>query len=704
MPKIPTYQNQITVNAPVTTTGLQPANAVTAPEQAIGNIGETFGKIGEMVYQRAQQQQDELGKLFGTELENKLIEKNQEGELAIKSSKGIDTLKNYDNLVNNHNDLFDTLSDYLNGGPDELGFGYLGERFRQNMTDSQKKEILGNVEQYNLKRQNAFNDKLATEWQRMKDEGSMKAVEGYTVGLANGTMQLDTSLQELNYRVSSGQLSYTHEQYRAAVQSLTSTALDKAIDDKDVQMIDGILNGKYNANLADDKLINHYRDAATSAKDAYTVNATISEARARFGNDYKSAIKSVLKDESLSMKIRESAVTVLKKYESAFKDQNEEQMKLAYGALQKKLYTDGFLNMEEARTAVLQSGLDPRGEYGTHSFLTEAEHWFNAPEMRQDNPYDDKHTDMGYFSELMAKANNGELKPNSVQAEPYKLGIGHAELINKVINGRFKDVDDYLKREIRDGRNQLLKPMLGSITGFEAYSVRDANKFEAKMMEKLDKAKNADEMKSMLTPGTKDYITQLTIDEARTSMKERVAEEKQKKIEGKKQEGQTIQQYEENKNKPKLTPADEGLKQKAIDKINQWNAVPSNQDRKKVLNDTNIQKTMDYIKGVKTTPQYKYQDLVERYFPKEAQDTARRIMNAESSSDAWAHNYNPDGSKDSGLFQINDKAWVKELIQQKIITKKSDLYDPDTNVKAAAYIYSKKGWTPWKASRGKWGK
>lgn len=96
--------------------------------------------------------------------------------------------------------------------------------------------------------------------------------------------------------------------------------------------------------------------------------------------------------------------------------------------------------------------------------------------------------------------------------------------------------------------------------------------------------------------------------------------------------------------------------------------------------------------------------LVKKYFPENVVGTFVRIAQAESSNRAYITNAgNKNKTKDHGLFQVND-VHKKELIDANVIQNTDDLYDPETNTKAAAWLYKKYGTQPWNASKNEWGK
>lgn len=96
------------------------------------------------------------------------------------------------------------------------------------------------------------------------------------------------------------------------------------------------------------------------------------------------------------------------------------------------------------------------------------------------------------------------------------------------------------------------------------------------------------------------------------------------------------------------------------------------------------------------------ESLIRKHFPKDAADTAIKVAQAESSFNSTASNMNKNGTKDHGLFQINDVN-IPKLKTAKVISSPEDLYDPATNVKAAAFLYNQKGFQPWNSSKSKWG-
>jgi hypothetical protein len=93
--------------------------------------------------------------------------------------------------------------------------------------------------------------------------------------------------------------------------------------------------------------------------------------------------------------------------------------------------------------------------------------------------------------------------------------------------------------------------------------------------------------------------------------------------------------------------------------------------------------------------------LARKHFPEDMAPTFVRIAQAESSGNPYAVNTNKNGTKDHGLYQIND-AHLKELTDAGIIRSKEDLYVPDNATRAAAWLHKKYGTKPWDASKNEW--
>ena len=81
---------------------------------------------------------------------------------------------------------------------------------------------------------------------------------------------------------------------------------------------------------------------------------------------------------------------------------------------------------------------------------------------------------------------------------------------------------------------------------------------------------------------------------------------------------------------------------------------------------------------------------------------ALAVMSCESDGREKATGYNKDGTIDKGLFQFNSK--TEKWLEDDIYNKDLDMYDAETNVKAARWLSFYDGWHHWNSSKHCWGK
>jgi hypothetical protein len=93
--------------------------------------------------------------------------------------------------------------------------------------------------------------------------------------------------------------------------------------------------------------------------------------------------------------------------------------------------------------------------------------------------------------------------------------------------------------------------------------------------------------------------------------------------------------------------------------------------------------------------------LTNKYF-KDDTLFALAVMSCESDGREKATGYNTDGSYDQGLFQFNNK--TEDWLEKDIYNKDLDMYDAETNVKAARWLSFYDGWHHWNSSKHCWGR
>jgi len=101
------------------------------------------------------------------------------------------------------------------------------------------------------------------------------------------------------------------------------------------------------------------------------------------------------------------------------------------------------------------------------------------------------------------------------------------------------------------------------------------------------------------------------------------------------------------------------------------------------------------------------QDVKQWYYKTEQHfrdDTlfALAVMSCESDGRAKATGYNTDGSIDQGLFQFNSQ--TERWLEKDIYNRELDMYDVETNIKAARWLSFYDGWHHWNSSKHCWGR
>ena len=96
-------------------------------------------------------------------------------------------------------------------------------------------------------------------------------------------------------------------------------------------------------------------------------------------------------------------------------------------------------------------------------------------------------------------------------------------------------------------------------------------------------------------------------------------------------------------------------------------------------------------------PQHQYGELFTKYFPQEEVNNAQNVAMGESTFNPQAIHVNENGTKDYGLFQINEIH--APAIFKQFGYSMEDLLDPEKNVQIASWLFQQRGWQPWVAAR-----
>jgi hypothetical protein len=89
--------------------------------------------------------------------------------------------------------------------------------------------------------------------------------------------------------------------------------------------------------------------------------------------------------------------------------------------------------------------------------------------------------------------------------------------------------------------------------------------------------------------------------------------------------------------------------------------------------------------------------LIHRYFPRAAWPGAVAVATCESHFNPVAIHYDSNGTHDRGVFQLNDGGTAQYLMSM-IHQNPSNLnlaFNPVLNVRAAALLYKRDGWSQW---------
>ena len=93
--------------------------------------------------------------------------------------------------------------------------------------------------------------------------------------------------------------------------------------------------------------------------------------------------------------------------------------------------------------------------------------------------------------------------------------------------------------------------------------------------------------------------------------------------------------------------------------------------------------------------------LTNQYFGDETL-FALAVMSCESDGREKATGYNTDNTIDQGLFQFNSQ--TERWLEKDIYNRDLDMYDAETNIKAARWLSYYDGWHHWNSSKHCWGR
>jgi hypothetical protein len=95
--------------------------------------------------------------------------------------------------------------------------------------------------------------------------------------------------------------------------------------------------------------------------------------------------------------------------------------------------------------------------------------------------------------------------------------------------------------------------------------------------------------------------------------------------------------------------------------------------------------------------QHPFIEPLKKYFPENELNNAQNVIMRESSFNPQAIHVNSNGTRDIGLFQIND-IHAPEIMKQFGYTM-DDMLDPEKNMQVASWLFQQRGWQPWVAAQ-----
>jgi hypothetical protein len=379
MPRIPVYESNILPKSTITQTGLQPARIDNPIPQAIAEIGQTIGNIGEMIYKRELQHREEDKKVY-------LLDKATTIETALSDfHTKIAEAKSPDEIINIYNDF----SDYKKQSLDKNNLS-LENISNDTPLDKRMHQIGGftsdEIATYQLNLIRAFNNydaKLAAITATARDTRAVQAGQATTniatLGWIDGVLtrdQVKAKIVDAYSFVKNAPIHIANE-----IQRTTVTYLNDAFDKENIDIINAFNKGAFNKDLmgatGDHGLINQLRDRSTKVQNEIDINNKYNQVKTKYGNDFEKAMQDVRNDKSLPLSQQKSVLAILRTEQNDYdesinkekRDGHETDMNNIYGAINNKRPKDAlkftrgsvWLNEHEKNTIYksLEEGSDP---------------------------------------------------------------------------------------------------------------------------------------------------------------------------------------------------------------------------------------------------------------------------------------------------------------------------------------------------------
>ena len=326
MPRIQQYEKaQINLPSPVRSagTGLQLASedTLTAPSRALGQVGSSLGKLGEIVYTRIEQHKDQDRKdslnYASNVMEDELNVMKKElaefqtphEQLDYYEKKIKPWLKNKEQWGDDPNDLPD---DPRYSGVKRNGWGDLGNYFK----DKKKAFLSGESLKIAVS---------MAEVRQLRDEASAKEKNGRALSKQDGTEEtyiaVGKDLKEYYTPQGNGKpKTWNDERLEEAEQVQAMGFLDKAFEvgNINIEVVNKYLKGKYkdaliNIHKPNPNIIEEYDKKARMAKEDWQINTTVEEMTNAYILNPEGTAKKIMGDKTKDPKVKDKILLYLEK-------------------------------------------------------------------------------------------------------------------------------------------------------------------------------------------------------------------------------------------------------------------------------------------------------------------------------------------------------------------------------------------------------
>ena len=537
-PRIPVIESRLPVESPVPATGQRSVSGWSPLPAALDEIGKAVGNLGQAIYQRELKHREEDKKTYIEQYESENVVKPLNNFLIDMAGKqGSDVLDVWRNVQEFQKDL-------IAKDPTDLAniskTDYLGKRmhdiggFTENEKIGIRLGLQGAIEKFNVR----LAEKVAEARNLVKVQTSQEKVSDAILSMQQGVLTLDEVIGSIEV-IYDGKGFGKEEKniyVKNEIQRATVAFLDQAMDDGNMNVVNEIIEGKYNAQLmgaqGDVRIVNQYRSMALQAKASIVVDTKYNQMKLKYGNNFEAMMKDVREDKSLSLSQQKSVLATIRTEQNDFDEINHKAEKQGHDNDIDTIY--GFINQKKSKAAL-------KATRDSH-FLDEREKAVIYDKLENgDNPFSksDPATTMEIYNRIMGGQYAEDYR---FSASPGVLNIKDAEHFTELnkqmhkedITAR-KDATRYIQKSIIQGGGGKIAWSFnadGSIsmdTNASPELQRKAYNASKELNNALDEGvRKGKNIRDMVTPGTPDYVVDKVIMGNSPSFKDSVSSRVQK--------------------------------------------------------------------------------------------------------------------------------------------------------------------------------